>query len=108
MRKFKPLCRVHCHHAHTRAVLLRIGIGKKRYTRKVALKRCFLTAGSLELIDRLLELGKVIQPVLRAFCAEHGFIAALVEHIAQKLGYGRFRAARAEALHKIHKFTRLR
>ena len=52
---------------------------------QVVLQGTFLAAGGLILIDRLLQLGQIVQPVLASLGAEHHLVAALVEYGGQHL-----------------------
>ena len=54
--------------------------------RQIILQRALLAAGGLILIDRLLELGQIVQPLLTALGAQHFLIAAAVQQRGEHLG----------------------
>ena len=45
-----------------------------------------LAAGGLVIMNRLPELGQIVQPVLRAFRPEHALVAASLQHLAKQFG----------------------
>ena len=55
-----------------------VGVGEEGDVLEIVLERALLAAARFIFIDRLLELGKVVEPLLRALGAQHGLIAALV------------------------------
>ena len=73
------------HQLHTVPHLPGVAIGKEGHMGQVVLQGTFLAAGGLILIDRLLQLGQIVQPVLASLGAEHHLVAALVEYGGQHL-----------------------
>ena len=76
--KLKPFGGVHGHQLDLVARLRAVGVREQRDMREVMLDRRFLAAGRFVFVDRLLELGKVVQSLLTALGAERCFIAAFV------------------------------
>ena len=62
-----------------------VGVGEERDVLEIVLERALLAAGSLVFVDRLLELGEIVQPLLRALGAQHLLIAALVQDGGEQL-----------------------
>ena len=67
------------HKADPIAVLRCIRIGKQRYACKIGFERGLFATGGFEFVNGLFELRKVVKPVLRTLCAQHCFIAALIQ-----------------------------
>ena len=63
-----------------------IAVGEEGNMRQIMLQRTFLTAGRLIFINRLLQLGQLVQPFLASLCPQRLFIAALVEDRSQHFG----------------------
>ena len=74
------------HQLHTVPHLPGVAIGKEGHVGQVVLQGTFLAAGGLILIDRLLQLGQIVQPLLAPLSAEHRLIAALIEHGGEHFG----------------------
>jgi hypothetical protein len=65
---------------------------------QVVLQSTLLPAGDLVVVDGLLELREVVQPLLTALGAEHLLIAACIEHGGEDFRNGPLRIVRGEAL----------
>ena len=108
MREFQSLRAVDGHEPHLIARVVEIGVCEQRNVRQIMLERTFLAAGRLVGIDRLLELGQIVQPHLAALRAEHGLVAALVQNGSQQLGNGHLIINAGERLDERDEFPALR
>ena len=70
------------------------------------LQRDLLAAGRLVVVDGLLELGKVVQPLLAALRAQRCLIAAFVEDCGEHLGDRAIGIGRCETLNELHELVR--
>ena len=108
MREFQSLRAVDGHEPHLIARIVEIGVCEQRNVRQIMLQRAFLAAGRLVGIDRLLQLGQIVQPHLAALRAEHGLVAALVQNGGQQLGNGHLIINAGERFDQRDEFPALR
>ena len=83
--ELQPLSGVDGHQLHLVPRLPGVGVGEQGHVGEIVLQGALLAAGGLILIDRLLQLGQIVQPVLASLGAEHHLVAALVEYGGQHL-----------------------
>ena len=70
-------------------------------------QRDFLAAGRFVVVNRLLQLGKVVQPFLTALGAQSRLVAAFVENRRKHLGHRTVCIGRREALDELYEPVRL-
>ena len=83
-------------------------IGEQRHVLHVVLQRGLLPATGLVFVDGLLELRQVVEPLLAAFRAQHGLIAALVHQFRKQFGDGHGLGKFGESLDQIDKLRGFR
>ena len=84
-----------------------VAVGKQRDVGQIIFKRTFLTAGVFVFIDRLLELGQIVQPLLAALGTQHLLIAALVQQRTEHLGNRLARIVRGKIPDQANELRRL-
>ena len=91
------------HKAH---VILRrirnIGIGEQGYVVQIVVDGNLLAACCLELVYRLLQFGKVIEPLLASLGAQHLLVAALVEQRREHLRHRAALNGPAKTMHQCY------
>ena len=105
--ELQPLGRVHGHQLDRLPPHGCIAVRKQRDVGQVILERTFLPAGIFIFIDRLLELGQVVQTLLATLSAQHFLIAAPVQQRGKHLGDGFPRVIRREVLDQMDKLPHL-
>ncbi len=88
VRELQPLGGVDGHELHLVPAVHGVLVGEKGDMRQIALQRPLLPAGDLEIVDRLLELRQVIEPLLASLGPQHPLVAGVVEDGGQQLRDG--------------------
>ena len=86
MCEFKALGRMDGHEPHLVLHLVhRVGVREQGNMRQVVLERHLLPARRLKLVDGLLQLSQVVEPLLAALSAQRALVAAFRQHGRQNL-----------------------